>query len=521
MIHRLPIPALGFPLLIGLLIAPVATTLGEDGFRPIFDGKTLDGWKAPDMRYWSVEDGAITARSSDSLPCTANQFLVWENGELDDFELKLQFRIRGPDSANSGVQIRSRVAEDGHAVGYQADIDRVGRWLGGLYDEHTRRRLLAGPGQRTEIAADGERTTTKLDLSALRVDRDGWNEYHVTARGPRITIRVNGTVTSDVVDGEVAERDLTGKLALQLHSGPPCSVEFRSIRLRRLPLDGGRKKAVFIAGAPSHGCGAHEFNAGVKLLARRLAGQEKLLIAPYYSGRWDADPTSLDNADAIVLYSDGGGRHPFLRDMDRIDAAMRRGVGLMCMHYAVEIPKGDPGQHFLDWIGGFYESGWSSNPHWNAALRTGSDHPITRGVRGEEVLDEWYFCIRFRPEKEGVTSILEATPDTKTRSSNGWPRKPYPHIIADEGRSETLMWAVERPDGGRGVGFTGGHFHHNWAYEAKRRAVLNAILWVCGLEVPTGGVVSDAVTEEELNQNLDPKRKMERLKVPPRAVTRS
>ena len=82
------------------------------------------------------------------------------------------------------------------------------------------------------------------------------------------------------------------------------------------------------------------------------------------------------------------------------------------------------------------------------------------------------------------------------------------------GRSETLMWAVEREDGGRGVGFTGGHWHRNWAIETHRRAVLNAMVWVAGGKVPEGGVTSEAVSEKELNANLDRKRKMKHIELP-------
>jgi hypothetical protein len=67
-----------------------------------------------------------------------------------------------------------------------------------------------------------------------------------------------------------------------------------------------------------------------------------------------------------------------------------------------------------------------------------------------------------------------------------------------------MMWAVERSDGGRGVGFTGGHFHKNWQDDNFRKVVLNAAVWICKLEVPKAGVAS-AVTETDLKKNLDPK----------------
>ena len=66
------------------------------------------------------------------------------------------------------------------------------------------------------------------------------------------------------------------------------------------------------------------------------------------------------------------------------------------------------------------------------------------------------------------------------------------------------MWSVERKDGGRGIGFTGGHFHKNWGNVNYRKLVMNGIVWLVGLEVPKNGIESK-VSEEDLKANLDPK----------------
>jgi hypothetical protein len=121
--------------------------------------------------------------------------------------------------------------------------------------------------------------------------------------------------------------------------------------------------------------------------------------------------------------------------------------------------------------------------------------------------DEWYMSIRFRPEMKGVTSILVAKPSDKVRKGPYvYPKGPYDHIVAASGQDETMMWCVEREDGGRGFGFTGGHKHKNWGNENHRKVVLNALVWLCKLEVPAGGVES-TVSDEDLQQNLDPKKK--------------
>ena len=502
-------------LLTGLLLTGgTLATSAQETFHPLFDGETLEGWKAGDERYWSVVDGAITAASTDELPCTKNQFLVWERGEVDDFELRFRFRIDGHASANSGVQFRSTMQENGQAIGYQADIDLGKQWLGALYDEHTGRRVLAKRGEKTLIAPDGKRQSSSLDLGDWKFEPARWNDYRIVARGDEIRLEVNGVLTAQVVDGETAHHDHVGRLALQLHSGPSMRVQFKDIELARLPLSDGRRKAVLVAGAPSHASGEHEFNAGIRLLAKRLREVPKLVVAEYHDRGYPKDPSAFDNANSIVVYADGQGRHPLVRHMEAIDALMARGVSLMCMHYAVHVAPGPEGKAFQRWIGGFYETDFSSNPHWDADLKVNEKHPVCRGVAPRVIHDEWYFSIRFRDDAKSVTTLLEAKPSDKTRSVNNWPRKTYPHIVAQSGRSETLMWAVERPDGGRGVGFTGGHWHRNWAYEEQRKAVLNAIVWISGLAVPKQGVVSEPVSVEELNANLDKKQKMKRVGLP-------
>ncbi len=265
-------------------------------------------------------------------------------------------------------------------------------------------------------------------------------------------------------------------------------------------------KIVLIAGRPSHGPGDHEFNAGCKLLAKCLAeipGVEPVVV----EGGWPQDESVFDGAKELVFFMDGGGGHPIIQGdhLAKIQKLIDKGVGLSCLHYAVEVPKGEPGDKFLDWIGGYYETGFSTNPHWVAHIESLPEHPITRGVKPFAIRDEWYFNIRFRPDMTGVTPILVAKPDDQTREgASASPRGPYKHIQEAKGRAEVLAWAVERPDGGRGFGFTGAHFHSNWGDPNFRKLALNAILWTAGVDVPAGGFDSH-VSDEELKANLDPK----------------
>lgn len=266
------------------------------------------------------------------------------------------------------------------------------------------------------------------------------------------------------------------------------------------------RKLVLVAGKQSHGPGDHEFRAGSLLLKKCLDGFPNLEVTVVPNG-WPEDASVFNGAAAVVCYADGGGGHPFVQgDRARfVGELAKKGVGLGFMHYGVEVLKDKGGPEFLDWIGGYYENGFSCNPMWAPEYKAFPDHPVARGVKPFSTEDEWYMSIRFRPEMKGVTPILTAKPSDKVRGGPYvWPAGPYEHIVKASGKDETMMWCVERPDGGRGFGFTGGHRHRNWADDNQRKVVLNALVWLAKLEVPAEGVAS-AVTAEEMKKNLDPK----------------
>jgi len=266
------------------------------------------------------------------------------------------------------------------------------------------------------------------------------------------------------------------------------------------------KKIVLIAGKPSHGPGDHEFRAGCLLLQKCLEGVPGIRVEVYDLG-WPRENAALDGASAVVVYADGGTGHPcFQADHQKIIQDLAgKGAGLGFMHYGVEALKGEAGQSMCEWIGGYYEDHYSCNPMWSPDYQKFPHHPIARGVQPFSVKDEWYFNMRFGPDDSRRTGILVAKPSDAVRDGPYvWPSGPYPHIQADKGRDETMMWAYERPGGGRGFGWTGGHHHQNWRNENYRKIVLNAILWVANVEVPPGGV-SSALTEDDFTRNLDKK----------------
>jgi hypothetical protein len=243
---------------------------------------------------------------------------------------------------------------------------------------------------------------------------------------------------------------------------------------------------VIVAGRPSHPPLMHEFNAGSILLNKRLQGVPGLRTTLITNG-WPESNDVFKDADAVFLYMDGGGGHPAIRpeNLAALGELMKRGVGLGCAHFAVEVPADRGGKEFRDWIGGHYEHEFSCNPIWSPTFSSLPAHPVTRGVEPFSAKDEWYFNMRFRPNHEGVVPLLVAAPSDDVRDGPYvYPQGPYAHIVEAKGRDEIMMWAVEREDGGRGFGFTGGHFHKNWANDSFRKTVLNALLWITNVDVP-------------------------------------
>jgi type 1 glutamine amidotransferase len=271
-----------------------------------------------------------------------------------------------------------------------------------------------------------------------------------------------------------------------------------------------KKKIVFVAGRPSHGSGEHEHRAGSMLLADHLNKSGLPVEAVVVTNGWPEDASVFDHAAAVVIYADGGGGHPAMNHLAALRKMAEAGVGVGCIHYAVEIPKGEPGDTFLDVIGGYFEMDWSVNPHWDASFKI-PKHEITRGIGDFTIRDEWYYHMRFREGMAGVTPILSDLPGPETLNRPDGGHSGNPHVraaVIERKEVQHVMWAFERPEplgGGRAFGFTGGHFHKNWKHDDHRGVVLNAIAWIAGVEVPEKGVASPTPGDEEMRANLDPK----------------
>jgi hypothetical protein len=157
-------------------------------------------------------------------------------------------------------------------------------------------------------------------------------------------------------------------------------------------------------------------------------------------------------------------------------------------------------------MGGAFEVNWSVNPTWVANFDKFPDHPVARGVHPFQIRDEWYFHMRFTPDMAGVTPILSAVAPASTMDRHDGPHEGNPAVreAVARGEPQIMAWAFERSNGGRGFGFTGAHYHKNWANDDFRKTALNGLLWIAKAEVPPDGVESH-VAEEDLKANLDMK----------------
>jgi hypothetical protein len=266
------------------------------------------------------------------------------------------------------------------------------------------------------------------------------------------------------------------------------------------------KKIVFVADtAPHGGRGNHEFLAAAIYLARTInANYPGAYAVVYTKDKW---PKDLKHADAVIVLLNHGGSAV----NDAVKEATARGAGFMAIHYGVEVDKGKQGESYLKWLGGYFEPFWSVNPWWTPDFKEIPKHEVTRGVKPFSINDEWYYHMRFVGDMKGVTPILSAAAPVKTVTDH-WKegQKPDAHAgnpdvlkEVQEGKPQVMAWAYERPDGGRGFGFTGLHKHSNLADDNFRTTLLNAVAWVSKLPVPEKGVPSKTPTRDELEGLID------------------
>ncbi len=224
-----------------IIFAALAITAQAEE-KSLFNGKDLTGWDG-DAKFWSVQDGAITAKATAENPVPHNTFLIWKDGETENFTLTFKYKMTPGDDkkfTNSGVQYRSHVIDaDKYIVGgYQADFEYGDTYSGILYEEKGRG-ILAKRGQEVVIKQGDEPAKPKIEVTGetgkteeiqAAINKDDWNEYKIVAEGNHVQHYINGKLTIDATD-ETAEAPKKGVLALQMHAGPPMQVQFKDLTL--------------------------------------------------------------------------------------------------------------------------------------------------------------------------------------------------------------------------------------------------------------------------------------------------
>ncbi|NNE94281.1 MAG: hypothetical protein HKN23_21750 [Verrucomicrobiales bacterium] len=270
----------------------------------------------------------------------------------------------------------------------------------------------------------------------------------------------------------------------------------------------GKTVICFVGHQTSHGFMKHEYSAGNHLIEEWLkAKYPDAKIEGRHAIPWpDNEEEFFKDADGVVFFCTGGGRHPVNGHVQEFDRIMRKGVGLACLHYGVEVPIGPSAKGMLAWMGGYFETNWSVNPHWVAEFKTFQDHPVANGVKPFESDDEWYFHMRFQEGMKGVTPVLSAVAPKETMKRKDGPHSGNPTVrkAVEAGEPQHVAWTYQRGEdyrNGRGFGFTGLHYHANWQEDSFRKTVLNGVAWTLGLEIPKGGIETEKPTMEFLEAN--------------------
>jgi hypothetical protein len=271
-------------------------------------------------------------------------------------------------------------------------------------------------------------------------------------------------------------------------------------------------KIVLIAGSVSSKSGAHEYFAGCSLFMKWLKETPGVFPVMAREG-WPKNEDIFKGAKSVVMFLDGGIKHPLVDDKKRalLRGLMNQGAGLVLLHQGVDFPKG-PDADILSWLGGVFLSDIGSRGHWDMDFKDFPNHPIMRGVKPFAAPgDGWLYNMHFAPDMKGVTALLTGAVPDKSRST--------PDAKAHMGRPEIIAWSYERPNGGRSFGFTGCDLHKNWEVESQRRLTINGILWTAKVTIPESGAPVP-FSPDDLRINLDDKREQTSAAKTPKAAAK-
>ena len=249
-----------------------------------------------------------------------------------------------------------------------------------------------------------------------------------------------------------------------------------------LALQAAEKQLLLLAQGPDgHPRLTHEYRAGVHVIARCLERYPGVqLRVASADGRWPEGPDLIRAADGVVLFLAEGAKW-IQEDPRRFQAfaqlAQRKG-GLVVLHWGMGTRPANYIERFLQLFGACHGG---QDRKYQVVQRVAQialpTHPIAAGIEDFDIRDEFYYRLK---------RVRSASP-------------PIPLLtVPIDGRREMVAWAWRRPDGGRSFGFSGLHFHENWARIEYRRFVAQGVLWTLQLPIPANGLAVEIAAEDLL-----------------------
>lgn len=231
-----------------LVLSAAAPAADEPGFKSLFNGRDLTGWEGR-SDVFSVKDGLLHAETTAAAPLKKNTFLAYTAQPFGDFELRFDFRVVG---GNSGMQYRSERLPDDVMKGYQSDFENQNRYTGMFFEENGRM-FMAYPGEYVTVKPLGALTpeeASKKNKPRARLDKvkfattaevfnhvkdpTDWHSMTIIARGNTFVHILDGRVMAVAVDEDAANFRKSGLLGIQVHQGPPMTIDLKNIRIREL-----------------------------------------------------------------------------------------------------------------------------------------------------------------------------------------------------------------------------------------------------------------------------------------------
>ena len=260
------------------------------------------------------------------------------------------------------------------------------------------------------------------------------------------------------------------------------------------------KKIVFVAGPNDHGMPpAHQYQAALEGIKYAFDHSTNLknVTTKLYIGKLPDDLSEISDAAVIVIHGSAD-RTPAethaifplhvtpetttytpeeAARLDKIDQLMKKGLGLVVLHYSDNVRHPIARKYFLDWVGGYHETNYSKTlvqGAWEMGVPN-PQHPIARGVKPWKIGSEEFNLVQRLPDDPRRTLLFTAQSPSAAAGTPGATPDP-------------ISWAVQRAGGGRGFVYTGLHFHAYLSDPDNRTAILNGIAWAAGIEIPAEGV---------------------------------